>query len=258
MVNRLENKVAIVTGGASGLGRLVVESMVAEGAAVVVFDRDEAAGQTLVSNLAEKGYRVAFLRGDVTEPNDFTSAIALAENTFGGFDVIHNNAGVQLEKPIHDTTDSEFDWVMGVNLRGVFYGCRAAINAFHRQGRGGSIINTASIAAHAGDNFVGAYTASKTAVLGLTRAIAVGYATDGIRANSVSPGDMETPMIEKYFAATEDPAAARREMEAEYPGKRLAHPREVAQAVVFLASDEASFVSGEDIRVDGGLLAQIY
>jgi NAD(P)-dependent dehydrogenase (short-subunit alcohol dehydrogenase family) len=258
MGSRLEGKVAIVTGGASGLGRQVVELMVDEGASVVVFDRDETLGKPFASELVDGGHNAVFFHGDVTSPEDFDAAIALARKQFGGFDVLHNNAGVQLEKPVHDTTDDEFDWVMGVNLRGVFFGCRAAINAFRAQGRGGSIINTASIAAHAGDNFVGAYTASKTAVLGLTRAIAVGYAAEGIRANSVSPGDMETPMIEKYFAAADDPVAARQEMEGEYPGKRLAHPREVAQAVIFLASDEASFVNGEDIRADGGLLAQIY
>ena len=195
--------------------------------------------------------------GDVTVPADFDRAISQARQRFGDFHIIHNNAGVQLEKPLHETTDEEFDWVTAVNLKGVFLGCRAAVIAF-RESSGGTIVNTASILAHTGDPFLPVYTATKTGVLGLTRAIAAAYASDGIRANCVSPGDMETPMIEKYFNATDDPSAARAEMEGAYPGKRIAHPREVAQAVLFLASDEASFVNGEFILVDGGLTANAY
>ncbi len=164
---------------------------------------------------------------------------------------------MQLEKPLHETSLEDWDWVNRVNLKGVFLGCREAVRAMRANG-GGSIINTASILAHTGDPFLPAYTATKTGVLGLTRAIAVDYARDGIRANCVSPGDMETPMIEKYFAATPDPAAARAEMEAAYPGKRIAKPAEVARAVIFLASDEAAFISGTDILVDGGLTAKTY
>jgi NAD(P)-dependent dehydrogenase (short-subunit alcohol dehydrogenase family) len=251
---RLDGKVAIVTGGASGLGREVVRLMVGEGASVVVFDRDGAGAQAVADEVG--GAAVAH-EGDVTNAADFDAAIARARDTFGGFDVIHNNAGVQLERPLHETTEDEFDWVCGVNLKGVFLGCRAAVRAMRSDG-GGSIVNTASILAHTGDPFLPAYTATKTGVLGLTRAIAAAYFKDGIRCNCVSPGDMETPMIEKYFKATPDPAAARAEMEGCYPGGRIAHPREVAQAVLFLASDDASFVNGEFILVDGGLTANTY
>ncbi len=254
---RLEGKVAVVTGGASGLGREVVHLMSREGASVVVFDREAEAAEKVAAEVAAAGGSAIAHRGDVTDAADLDAAIARAQAELGGFDVIHNNAGVQLEKRLHETTEEEFDWVTGVNLRGVFLGCRAAVRAMLGSG-GGSIVNTASILAHTGDPFLPAYTASKTAVLGLTRAIAVDYAADGIRANCVSPGDMETPMIEKYFAATDDPVAARAEMEASYPGERIAHPREVAQAVVFLASDDASFISGEFLLVDGGLTAKTY
>src|SRR5207253_953600 len=158
----------------------------------------------------------------------------------GRVDFIHNNAGVQLEKPLHETTEEDWDWVNGVNLKGVFFGCKHAVISMRETG-GGSIVNTASILAHTADPFLPSYTATKTGVLGLTGAVAVAYAGERIRCNCVSPGDMETPMLQKYFDATPDPASARREMEMSYPGRRVAHPREVAQAVVFLLSDHASF-----------------
>ena len=254
---RLEGKVAVVSGGASGLGREVVLGMAREGARVVVFDLNGEGAQRVVEEVSTAGGTAVAHVGDVTAEDDVRAAIERARNELGGFHIIHNNAGVQLEKPLHETTVEDWDWVNQVNLKGVFLGCREAVRAMRHNG-GGSIINTASILAHSGDPFLPAYTATKTGVLGLTRAIAVAYARDGIRANCVSPGDMETPMIEKYFAATPDPVAARAEMEGAYPGKRIAHPREAAQAVIFLASDEASFVSGTYILVDGALTAKTY
>ncbi len=254
---RLEGKVAVVTGGGSGLGREVVLGMAREGAKVVVFDLNADAAESVAEEAKDAGGLAVFQQGDVTKREEIAAGIARAREEFGGFDVIHNNAGVQLEKPLHETTEEDWDWVNTVNMKGVFLGCREAVVAMKETG-GGSIVNTASILAHTGDPFLPAYTATKTGVLGLTRAIAVDYAPDGIRCNCVSPGDMETPMIEKYFDATPDPAAARAEMEGAYPGKRIAHPREVANAVLFLASDEASFVSGIAIIVDGGLTAKAY
>lgn len=254
---RLANKVAIVTGAGSGLGREVSLLMAEEGASVVVFDLVGDAAENVAAEIQTAGGTAVAHAGDVTNSSDLDSAIARAQDELGGFNIIHNNAGVQLEKPLHETTEEEFDWVVNVNLKGVFLGCRAAVRAMLQTG-GGSIVNTASILAHTGDPFLPAYTATKTGVLGMTRAVAVGYAKNGIRANCVSPGDMETPMIEKYFAATSDPVAARAEMESSYPNNRIAHPREVAQAVVFLASDAASFINGEFILVDGGLTAKTY
>jgi NAD(P)-dependent dehydrogenase (short-subunit alcohol dehydrogenase family) len=254
---RFEDKVAVVTGGGSGMGREVVLGIGREGGKVVVFDVNGDGAEAVAAEVAEAGGTAIPYQGDVTVAADIGGAIDRARSELGGFDVIHNNAGVQLEKRLHDTSEDDWDWVNTVNMKGVFLGCREAVKAMRETG-GGSIVNTASILAHTGDPFLPAYTATKTGVLGLTRAIAVDYAMDGIRANCVSPGDMETPMIEKYFNATEDPAAARAEMEAAYPGKRIAHPREVANAVLFLASDDASFVSGEFIIVDGGLTAKTY
>lgn len=254
---RLEGKGAVITGGGRGLGREVVLLMAGEGAGVVVFDVNAEGAEAVAAEAREAGGRAIAFAGDVTDEDRLAAAIASCREEFGAFDVIHNNAGVQLEKRLHESTGEEFDWITGVNLKGVFLGCKQAVLAMRETG-GGSIINTASILAHTGDPFLPVYTGTKTGVLGMTRAIAVDYASDGIRCNCVSPGDMETPMIQKYFDATPDPVAARVEMEASYPGKRFAHPKEVAQAVLFLATDEASFISGTYILVDGGLTAKTY
>jgi NAD(P)-dependent dehydrogenase (short-subunit alcohol dehydrogenase family) len=254
---RFEGKAGIVTGGGSGLGREVVRLIAEEAGSVIVLDRDEQAGASVAAELAGAPGEVLFHAADVTDERQVAGAIERCRSELGALDFIHNNAGVQLEKPLHETTEQEWDWVNDVNLKGVFFGCKHAVRAM-MEGGGGSILNTASILAHTGDPFLPAYTATKTGVLGLTRAIAVGYAEHGIRANCVSPGDMETPMLQKYFDATPDAEAARREMAASYPGKRLAHPREVARAAVFLLSADASFVSGEFILADAGLLAKTY
>lgn len=254
---RLEGKAGVITGAGSGMGREVVLAMCAEGAKIVCFDKNlEGAEKTAGEAEAAGGTAIA-VEGDVTNEQQISDGIARCRQEFGGFDIIHNNAGVQLEKQLHETSVEDWDWVNEVNLKGVFLGCKHAVINMRETG-GGSIVNTASILAHTGDPFLPAYTATKTGVLGLTRSIAVDYAPDNIRCNCVSPGDMETPMIEKYFSATPDPAAARAEMEGAYPGKRIAQPREVAMAVRFLASDEASFISGISIIVDGGLTAKTY
>ena len=171
---------------------------------------------------------------------------------YGALDFIVNNAGILGEGRLHETTNELWDDLVATHLTGTFWGCKHAIAAMRESGRGGSIVNIGSILSFTGDGYLAAYTAMKSGVLGLTKAIAIDYALDGIRCNCVCPGDMETPMIEQYFDGTEDAEAARAEMEAAYPGKRIAHPREVATAVIYLLSDDASFVNGTPILVDGG------
>jgi NAD(P)-dependent dehydrogenase (short-subunit alcohol dehydrogenase family) len=255
---RFEGKSGIVTGGGSGMGREVVKLITAQGGDVLIVDLNEDGAKAVADEVAGNPGSAVAHAADVTSEAAVQEAVARCVSELGSIDFIHNNAGVQLEQPLHETTEEEWDWVNDVNLKGVFFGCKHAVLAMLASGKGGSIVNTASICAHTADPFIPAYSATKTGVLGITRAVAVGYAQQGIRANTVSPGDMETPMIEKYFNANDDPAAAREEMESAYPGKRIAQPKEVAEAAVFLLSDEASFVNGEDITVDGGLLANTY
>jgi NAD(P)-dependent dehydrogenase (short-subunit alcohol dehydrogenase family) len=255
---RMNGKVGVVTGAAQGLGRETLDLLLREGAKVVAVDIDADQGAATVAELDGDGNAV-FQPGDVTREEDIVAAISRAREEFGGFDFIHNNAGIQVEKPLLDTTNEDFDRLVAVNLRGVFWGCKRAVEAMLETG-GGSIVNTASLLSLTGDPFLPAYTATKHGVLGLTRAIGgdPDYAQAGIRCNCVCPGDMETPMIQRYWDATPDPAAARASMEGAYPAKRIGHPREVAQAVLFLASDESSYLNGSYILADGGLTAKPY
>jgi NAD(P)-dependent dehydrogenase (short-subunit alcohol dehydrogenase family) len=254
---RMQGKAGVVTGAASGLGREVARLAAEQGAAIVVFDLD-ALGAKLVAEeiLAAKGSAVAY-EGDVTVEDDLIAAIARCRDEFGQFDFIHNNAAIQLEKPLHETSAEEWRQINEVNLTGVFFGCKQAVIAMRGAG-GGTIVNSASVLSFVADPLLPAYSATKHGVLGLTRAVGAAYGEDGIRCNCVCPGDMETSMVERYLAATVDPEAARREMESHYPANKIAHPREVANVVLFLLSDESSFINGAPIQVDGGLLSKVY
>ena len=251
---RLAGKGAVVTGAASGLGRAVMDAMVSEGASVVAVDRDAALGKEAV---AVHGDRAVLYAGDVTDEATIVGAIQRCSSHFGTFDVIHNNAGWQVEKPIHETSLEEWERMVAINLTAVFNGCKHAAIAMRATG-GGSIINTGSILSFTADAMVPAYCATKAGVLGLTRAVALAYISEGVRCNAICPGDMDTPLTQGYFASTPDPAASRRELEEASPIKRLADPAEIATAVVYLASDEASFVNGASFVADGGLTIKTY
>jgi NAD(P)-dependent dehydrogenase (short-subunit alcohol dehydrogenase family) len=226
---------------------------------VVGLSRNAELAQAVADQATRQGHGVAvFEQGDVTREEDVLRAIERCGTEFGAFDLIVNNAGILGEGRLHETTNEQWDELVAVHLTGTFWGCKHAVNEFRARGKGGVIVNVGSILSFTGDGYLAAYTAMKSGVLGLTKAIAIDYAADGIRCNCVCPGDMETPMIEQYFEGTEDPRAARAEMEAAYPGRRIARPEEVAAAVVFLCSDEASFVNGAPLLVDGGLGAKTY
>jgi len=220
--------------------------------------RDADAGSRAAEEANGDGGRAVFVPGDVRREQDIVDAIARCKEEFGGFDFIVNNAGILGEGRLHETSNDLWDDLVATHLTGTFWGCKHAIEAMRAEGTAGSIVNIGSILSFTGDGYLAAYTAMKSGVLGLTKAIAIDYALDDIRCNCVCPGDMETPMIEQYFDGTDDPVAARVEMEGGYPGKRIAHPREVAMAAVFLVSDESSFVNGTPILVDGGLTAKTY
>ncbi len=247
----LEGSVGVVTGAHKGLGAEIVASILEQGGRVVAVSRS---GRT--QGQVPDG--VVDVKGDVRVEQTFPDAISRCIESFGGFDFIVNNAGILGESRLHETSNQLWDDLVSTHLTGTFWGCKHAIESFRAREVPGVILNVGSILSFTADGYLGAYTAMKTAVLGLTKAIAIDYAADGIRCNCVCPGDMETPMIEQYFSGTENPAAARAEMEGAYPGKRMAHPREVAEAATFLLGKRSSFINGTSLVVDGGLIAKTY
>lgn len=251
MPGRLAGKVALITGAASGIGRESALRFAREGAQVVVADLDAKAGEGVAAEIAAAGGAAIAVRCDVARGDDVRAAVETAERRFGALHVLFNNAGIfpaQDGSPV-DTPEDVFDLVMNVNLKGVFLGCKHGIPALLRAG-GGSIINTASFVAVMGAATSQiAYTASKGGVLAMTREIAVEYARQGIRANSLCPGPVNTPLLAEFLAA---PAARARRF-VHIPMGRLAEATEIADAALFLASDESSFVTGSTFLVDGGI-----
>lgn len=253
-------KSGLVTGASGGLGRAIVLALAADGANVVALSRNADGLRETAELAAGMDGTVATLAADVTDESAVIDAVRSVENRFGAVDYVVNNAGMQIERGFLETTNADWDAIDATNVRGPFWVCKHAAEAMVRLGRGGSIVNIASVLSTSADPMLTAYTASKHAVLGLTRSIAVTrpLAREGIRANAVLPGDMETPMVQQYFAAHDDPEEARRQISSFYPVERIAHPAEVAGVVRFLVSDEASFVNGASIVVDGGLGAALY
>jgi len=250
---RLANKVALITGAGSGIGREAALLFAREGARVVVAEVDDAAGRATVEQITSSGGAAHFVHADVSRAADAQAMIAEAEKTFGRLNVIFNNAGIfpDADGSVTDTAEETWDLVMRVNLKGVFLGCKYAIPALLRAG-GGSIINTASFVALMGAATPQiAYTASKGGVLSMTREIAVEFARKGIRANALCPGPVDTPLLAELMS---DPARKQRRMVHIPPG-RLAKAFEIAQAALFLASDESSYVNGAIFTVDGGITA---
>jgi len=255
----LSGKSGIVTGAAGGLGKATAEKLCAEGARVALVDIKADELKATAAELRAKGFDVTAITADVSDEADSERMIAEVEAQFGRIDFIHQNAAIQIEKLLHETTAGEWDRLIAVNLRAMFLGARAVIPRMMKSG-GGSIVNSGSVLSFTADQILPAYVASKHGVLGLTRAIAVteAYAEARIRCNCICPGDIKTPMVERYWAASPDPAEAKARTVAHYPGKRIAMPAEVADAVCFLVSDRSSFINGAEIVIDGGVTAKCY
>ncbi len=253
---RLAGKVAIITGAGSGIGYATALLFAAEGAAVVVNDVHEAAGEQAVAAIHAAGGQGSFARADVADSADVQRMIAHAVATFGGLDVLFNNAGIAVFKGVEETTEAEWDRVLAVNLRGIFLGIKYAAPAMRARG-GGSIINTASVHGMATSTGIAAYAASKHGVIGITRAAALDLAKDNIRVNCIQPGAIETPLMRSNLRAVGDEAEEFRKIAAAEPLGRVGRPEEIATMALFLASDEASFVTGSPFAVDGGLLAKL-
>jgi NAD(P)-dependent dehydrogenase (short-subunit alcohol dehydrogenase family) len=250
---RLAERTALITGAGSGIGRETALLFASEGANVVAADRDGDAARATAAAIADAGGRAHAVLVDVSQAAAVAAAVTEAERAFGALHVLFNNAGIFPDEdglPV-DTPETVWERVIDVNLKGVFLGCKYGIPALLRAG-GGSIINTASFVAVVGAATAQiAYTASKGGVLAMTREIAVAYAKQGIRANALCPGPVDTPLLQQLLA---DPAARARRL-VHVPMGRLAKAGEIARAVLFLASDESSYVNGATFLVDGGITA---
>jgi len=250
---RLEGKVALITGAGSGMGRAAAELFASEGARVVITDVDDGAGASAVDAVRAAGGEATFVRANVAEWDDCQAMVAAAVDTYGGLHVLYNNAGIFPgdDGGVLDTPQETWRRVMAVNLEGVWLGCRAGIPALLASG-GGAIVNVASFVALMGAATAQiAYTASKGGVLSMTREIAVEYARQGIRANALCPGPIETPLLQELLS---DPDRRARRM-VHIPMGRLGRAEELAKAALFLASDDASFMTGAALVVDGGITA---
>lgn len=255
-MNRLKGKVAIVTGAALGLGRATVLRMAEEGAAVAVLDVLETEGEALAAEVTAAGGKARFWRCDVSVEAEVARVIGEAAAHFGRLDILVNNAGVSgANKPTHEITEAEWDWVQAINVKGVFFGTKHAIPHLRRAG-GGSIINLSSIYGLVGAPDVPPYHASKGAVRLMTKADAMIYAADRIRVNSIHPGFIWTPMVEKHLAAQGDVAEGRKAADELHPLGHIGEPDDIAWGAVYLASDEAKFITGAELVIDGGYTAR--
>lgn len=258
MADRVAGKVALVTGAASGLGKATAERLAEEGAAVVIGDIRVEAAKEVAAAISAQGQRAQALKLDVTHEADWIAAIAAAEQAFGKLDVLVNNAGTADGTWVHKLTLERWRQIHAINLDGVFLGIKYGAEAMKRAG-GGSIVNISSVAGIVGiAEAASAYCSSKGGVTQLTKATALEFALlkTNIRVNSVHPGYMDTPMLQGVIAAYREPEEARARLTASEPLGHLGEPRDIANAVLYLASDESKFVTGAQMVVDGGFAAR--
>jgi NAD(P)-dependent dehydrogenase (short-subunit alcohol dehydrogenase family) len=252
-MGRLDGKVSLITGGASGMGMVASRLFAAEGSSVVLTDVADEAGEATAAKIRDQGGKALYVHADVSDEADCAAMVKAAVETFGGLHVLYNNAGVMLgdDGSVTTTDASVWETTLAINVRGVANGCKYGIPAMIGSG-GGSIINVASFVAWMGAaTSQTAYTASKGAVLSMTREIAVEYARKGIRANALCPGPIDTPLLAELLS---DPARRQRRF-VHIPMGRLGRAEELAKAALFLASDDSSYMTGASLIVDGGITA---
>ena len=251
-MGRLDGKVVLISGGARGQGAVEARMMAQEGAKVVIGDILDDLGRQVEAELAEAGLDVTYVHLDVTSEDDWGAAVSAAVSAYGHLDTLVNNAGILIRKGIEDTTVEDWDRIMDINAKGVFLGTKAAIPAMREAG-GGSIVNISSTAGLVGSpEGSSSYTATKGAVRLLTKSTAIQYASEGIRCNSVHPGPIDTEMIRDTFSDPERWEARMRRL----PLKRVGTPEDIAYGVIYLASNESSFVTGAELGIDGGTTAE--
>ena len=252
-MGRLDDKVALITGGASGMGKVASHLFAREGAKVVLTDVADEAGEAVAVAIRDGGAQAAYVHADVSRASDAEAMVRFAVDTFGGLTILYNNAGDFPERDgsVTETPEEVWDLTIGINLKGVYLGCRYGIPAMIESG-GGAIVNVASFVALMGAATPQiAYTASKGGVLSMTREIAVEFARQGVRANALCPGPIETPLLQELLA---DPARRQRRL-VHIPMGRFGQAEEIAKAALFLASDESSYMTGATLVVDGGITA---
>jgi NAD(P)-dependent dehydrogenase (short-subunit alcohol dehydrogenase family) len=250
-MNTFANKVALVTGATSGIGRATAIAFAREGARVVVSGRREKEGRETISIIEKAGGNATFVRTDVTNESEVAALVAKTLATYGRLDAAFNNAGVEGNVgPIHEQTTENYHETMNANVLGVFLSLKHEIAAMLKSG-GGGIVNNASVAGVKGFPGVAIYVASKHAVLGLTKTTALEYAKQGIRVNAVLPGPIETPMLDRFKVGIGTDAT--RQLVTALPIGRTGQPEEIAAAVLWLCSDQASYVTGQSLAVDGGV-----
>lgn len=247
-------KVALITGGTSGIGLSTASILLESGAKVALIGRQTEKGQAALSQFAEYGDKVCFVQGDISKTGECQKVIEQTVAQLGRLDIVINSAGTYMEKAISDVTEEDFDQMMNSNLKGTYFICKYAL-PYLRQGGGGAIVNISSDAGINGNCLCTTYCASKGAVTVFTKALALESIHDGIRANCVCPGDVDTPMVEEQLMYVENKEQYLRDMASIYPIGRIAKPEEIAKVICFLASDNASFVNGAVWTVDGGLTA---
>ncbi|MCF7989614.1 MAG: glucose 1-dehydrogenase [Thiohalocapsa sp.] len=256
-MQRLNDKTAIVTGGSSGIGRAACLRLAAEGARVAVTDIQDDAGNAVAAEIRDAGGEARYWHLDVASGEDVDTVLAKVADTFGGIDVLVNNAGITgADKPTHELTEAEWQRVIDINVKGVFLCTKYAVPTM-RRGTGGSIINLSSIYGIVGAPDIPAYHASKGAVRLMTKTDALLYAADGIRVNSVHPGFIWTPLVEAMARDSEQGVEGfRRHLDSLHPIGHVGEPDDIAHGIVYLASDEARFVTGSELVIDGGYTAR--
>lgn len=251
----MQDKTAIITGSGRGIGAATAELFAQNGAKVVVADIEKEWGEEVAGRIRENGGKAQFCEVDVTEEESVSDMVQFAVDTYDRLDAIVNNAATIVVKKAADITAEEWARVIGVNLTGVFYGCKHAIRQFQSQEGGGSIVNLGSISAVVGLPEQAVYCASKGGVFQLTRQIAIDYAEENIRCSTVGPGSVDGDFLRIYIDSQGDPEQAEKDILANHPINRLANPTEIAEAIMFLASDRSSFVTGANLQADGGYSA---
>ena len=254
-MNEMTNKVALVTGGTSGIGSAAALAFAEAGAKVVVSGRREKEGNEVVAAIKKQGGEGRFIKADVSNEADVSALIEKTLSAFGRLDAAFNNAGIEgdVGKLTHEQSAANYHAVMNINVLGVLLAMKYEVPAMLKTG-GGTIVNTSSVGGLIGFPGASAYVASKHAVLGLTKTAALEYATQGIRVNAVSPGGIVTPMLDRFTGGLDTDFY--KQLEAMHPMNRTGRPEEIAEAVVWLCSDKSSFVTGQSLTVDGGLTAK--